>query len=272
MDNSFQDIKAIREVLSTAYGLVKCKVLDAGFSAREATRRLKKLAEYRFSINHLKRMLYVSYPTHKVRLKHMSAGGYLNYEVPYGTLDSLNIWTQHAKTTPKVVEWPAPAQNFYKSANIIASRPVKANIQSCVHCELVVAQTLLRDWKRYTATRLAIGCSKPSCYLCTEYLSHLNVQQPREKKFVLRGTHGKRVPGWIPPNEEDAYLNEPAMHVRKLVGGKIKEVYEVIELRRKSDSIARIGSTESAKAEGSGGPEEGKTSGSLFKKFLQKKK
>lgn len=93
--------------------------------------------------------------------------------------------------------------------------PGSKHVLQSVHAECTLAvylASLGRPW-----TNIEIGCSKSTCWLCAEYLSH----KQAGLAFHVRGGHGKLLPGWMMPEGGDKKVE---MYLSTLVEDALLEV------------------------------------------------
>lgn len=68
----------------------------------------------------------------------------------------------------------------------------------CVHAELILLEAMWKERAEFLEGDRFIGCSKPACYFCYQYISK------HEGRFVVPASHKKAYNNWHPPNESIA--------------------------------------------------------------------
>lgn len=94
-----------------------------------------------------------------------------------------------------LVELDLPSEN----TNLRGRLASRSTIVTRVHAELQIADRFSRDWLAFVDDDKYIGCSKPACYFCFEWLSS------HKHGYVLPTTHSKIIIGCRGP---DSGLNE----------------------------------------------------------------
>lgn len=117
-------------------------------------------------------------------------------------LDALNTWADHHRGAKRIKS----LRQLDPSGSTHAECGPKGMvaIQHCQHAELTLALQFVRE--RMSANReghFGIGVSRGSCYWCSMWLDLLNTElQPSKKRVAVRSATGRRVDGWILPEDD----------------------------------------------------------------------
>ena len=161
-----------------------------------------------------------------------------NLEIYSRRQDALNAMSFYVGEAQEIDSF-AQIANHYNGAKPGSGTPgQKCGIRASQHCELTLALYFVNEWRKAQRRgRIAIGCSKASCYWCHRYVNTLNESLKDSKNditLVSYATHGKRISGWVMPEGHDEVQDVIYDEVGSSVGEIIKAAWTIP--RKKSDS------------------------------------
>lgn len=122
-------------------------------------------------------------------------------------VDAINTWADHHRGLERIETFRQVDTYAFPSAERGPEGMIA--IQHSQHAELTLALHFVRE--RMSAGRygtFGIGVSRGSCYWCNMWLDIVNDQlKSRNKKIAVRTATGKRIDGWILP--QDTLIGKP---------------------------------------------------------------